>query len=1027
MKLKSIIKKGFTLMELAIVIGVIAVLTATSVGLYFGLSEKEPDKEAVSIQDKVIALWNSHINNGLNYATGLDGKANEFCTGYVKEKGVDVDLNYRVLEFENSVSTILPESGNAKNIQRAYDPSNDNKYAVVIKVESAYPTYFISSTTSVLETSVPFETEDLLLSDLYDNVFIQESGILEKYNITSPFDRFNEIFELDNIVVDGKIVRGIKYIRYNVTNESGNYYSTLYCRENRTLNDDCAGEYHPKYSEIAAGNGTLILNDQFRMVEKRSDEQFYNYDPDRVYSTEKNTHMSELETYDVLDKDGNVIETKKAPISSKKYQYIIDEKDISYVSFLQGGSSDPSLDGSVGEDGNIDLTNPVNPDIFDNPGNSGGTGGGNVSVDDGNLNIEEFPIVLFFTHEVDYTTGSGSFLTDLYNLIRKLFGITQTKFQYLFFNSFKTLNEFINLAGFKDLLKTADQMSYIYITGSLTLDVDLNIPENFAFVIDHRTSTNNTQRKEYISEFVKRHQKNESNVASLDRFYMGDTNKPEYEVSWGTLGNELIVTSEGSLKFHKISSYLFVEGDINAATEGHGYEIAQYGRLMLEKGAAVTFKEHTGARFIGRVEGEGRVVAYKGATISEPFKITDYMGEGNSNAGFVKRDVFPSDFYYLDSIRAQLIINYGAHYIGLIAIHRDIALLKYTFFEEFYIASSNTSQTLFTLNSGAVLLKSCDENGKSKLEFSNGLISYNYTTIDIDTKADNVSGSNLLTASAMNEFSTAYTGIKLSNMDLIFSNKATFDMGSLDSNGKIEVLPGSSIQFTTYSKLKVTNDNKLIIANYYQYDEANQTKAYYDYILGTVDGKFEERQVRLYDIYHANNNPMIIIDKESHASVEVDNEFKAEKAVLKSKTPSKTKDKCSLVYNKYAIEDVDDRWWVTTLEYVAYPTVCDKTVEYTSDITYKYDYANSSIFTWTLEKTIGLDVYKYAYDTKYASQTEQIQVEDTHWEDGAKNGLKTHKVTRIRTHHIYLEYNTFVYVYGGTSDSCQGVTFIEME
>ena len=82
MKLFKKAKKGFTLVELVVVIAVIAILAGVSVGAYFGITESAKDSQAQqegkAIHTNIVLIANDPVNkahvtytkDGLQWATG---------------------------------------------------------------------------------------------------------------------------------------------------------------------------------------------------------------------------------------------------------------------------------------------------------------------------------------------------------------------------------------------------------------------------------------------------------------------------------------------------------------------------------------------------------------------------------------------------------------------------------------------------------------------------------------------------------------------------------------------------------------------------------------------------------------------------------------------------------------------------------------------------------------------------------------------------------------------------------------------
>lgn len=840
MKMKTFIRKGFTLIEIAVTMAVVAILSGVSVGLYFGLSNNQPEQEAVDTRQSVIDLWGGYLNNGLDFSGGLEAKANDFATKYIKNKGLDVLLNYRVMQFDDYVSTIRPESPSGKFIQKAIDPNANNKQAVIFTVETEYPSYFISTPSSVIFESEVFQSMTILTNALIDDVYVKESGLLETYGINTENLDFSDFFELDDIQTQDGIVRGVRYVRYNVAADDGEtYYATLYARENRTLEQECSGLYHPKYVQVAVGTTSIILNDKFRMYETAEDSNYYNYDPNHLYEFESCTYDPSLETYDVLDLDGNVINTNvHAPISSANSQFVVDSKDIFYQSELIPNGSGSTTPGDYkDENGNIIIGTPVNPN-FPNPDDDENNGG---ASSDNNVSVSEYPIALYFTKEVDMeVTG---FLTWLL----KVFGIKETKFQYLYFNNLKTVNEFINYPGFKNLLEDDNQITYLHLVGNLEVDFNLNIPENFIIFLDHVQYGDNTARKEGIKTFTK--ERSNTGVDSLDDKNHGTNNVPAYTVKWGSQTSSLTIKKGSSITLRDFS-YLYQEADLNPTTPNKGYEVASYNLIQNE--GRITFNNNSGGRFLGLVKGNGKIEAKLGSKISEPFKVTDDIQQLNTENKYSKRGIFPYDIYYLDSIRCNLEIYYGAIYMGLFGIQRSNI---FTGRENIELVTKNTSEAIFTLKSEGVFIKNCNDAGKTTLKLVSGLCEYNSAEIAIKHG----------TISSLEPFNTVKTGFKLSNMDFIIESEGILNMSDYEKSGgewhsgRIEILPNSSfINHGTVTTTALENGtqkdkyNKIVIDNYF----ANST-VFNNYINNGGDAT---KLNKLKSIFDNNKDPMFYND-----------------------------------------------------------------------------------------------------------------------------------------------------------------------
>ena len=117
MQLKKAIKKGFTLVELVVVIAVIAILAATSVGVYFGMLEsanRSADQQAVVQMNKILLIEDTlgDVDNILDVHKAFErnGLSTEHYTALAKDHTFYYDTDYnKILYVNNSGSNLVVE------------------------------------------------------------------------------------------------------------------------------------------------------------------------------------------------------------------------------------------------------------------------------------------------------------------------------------------------------------------------------------------------------------------------------------------------------------------------------------------------------------------------------------------------------------------------------------------------------------------------------------------------------------------------------------------------------------------------------------------------------------------------------------------------------------------------------------------------------------------------------------------------------------------------------------------------------
>lgn len=961
MKIKQLFKKAFTMVELVIVIAAVAVLAATSVGIYFGVMNGNATKEAITIQEQVLNLWNSYLNGGLDYLSPLENKTHDFCTSYANKKGIEVKMNYRVLKFEENVNSIIEKYNEDKKdsqIDRAYDPGNDSNELAIIKIETEFPSYFISTRNTVIDVTKPFSTTKELIDSVYSNFFVNESYVKEYYEKEYNADDFSEyFFDLSDIIVNQETketVRGLRYIRYDVYNTKNDYYKTVFGKANRTLNQEAGGTYTPSGNQYDSDEDSIFVVDEYNLIEN-IDGDTYHYDPNHLYDYDENVYNSELEKIVYTDDGQEVI--KEANILPSKYQYLVSKRTINFVPVVEGGNTGPTTPGEGATYPDFDISKPFDPDS-------------NVGTEGSEIDSEQFPITLMFGSKVSPNGNSK-----IINWLKTIFGIYDDAFQFLYFKDFKTLNDFINSEEFSGLVPVSvggDTTKIVFINGKEVI-VKRNMvwPEKFIFTLDSVYVDNMGEREESHKLWYDQYKKslNPRNINEEKRIKTGGPNRSyvypkainnRYESTFGREENSIIIAENTIMEFNPGSS-MYIEGVLHACTSTSGFQVGSYSRV--ENNGVITFKSKSGLRVNGIIDGNGTIIAQNDSTISEPFKVTDWLGKETTNNEFVNKETFFSDFYYLDSIRCKLEINQGSNYRGYTPYYYliDDGAFKYdsTVFCDFDIISNENEANLFSVHENSKIIKSCDQNGKTTLRFEKGLIQYNSVGFDSDWEIYFMLSyleDSRPTVKAFDDFNNGRTGFKLSNINIIVggnTTQATFNMSDYEKidgewrSGKLEVLPSSSIHITKNGSLELQKQNALILNDFYANSEMyNIIKTY------TGNNDVLARFDILNNLYK--NSSSFLFKNEGTISIDdaITSENRKEVKYIEGKyTCPHTKSQCHEQHN------TGGYWDGIIYKLPKVTRDCDK--EIINNKEYTYTYFTSSIFCWSKEKVVGMDKYSF--------------------------------------------------------------------
>ena len=236
MKLFKKAKRGFTLVELVVVIAVIAILAAVSVGAYFGITESanssrlEQEAKAAHTNIQLVAMNqddNSNLTREGLYINDLD----TFETKMESYSGFHYDVvaqepsavNNPTLYFCNETGVSSANIVNQRfNTFKYYNPEVGNKRASVnipsgdITIEEA--TFELGNPEPIIIKSIGFDG----ISETVDNFFV---GDRKTFNVVTEPVGLGYAFEIENsdvVKIEGSEIVAIGAGTSKVTVKSGN-------------------------------------------------------------------------------------------------------------------------------------------------------------------------------------------------------------------------------------------------------------------------------------------------------------------------------------------------------------------------------------------------------------------------------------------------------------------------------------------------------------------------------------------------------------------------------------------------------------------------------------------------------------------------------------------------------------------------------------------------------------------------------------------------------------------------------------
>ena len=246
MKLFRKMKKGFTLVELVVVIAVIVILAAVSVGAFFGVTESakasQQESEAKQLYDAVLIVGNSNSSNHSIDKDGLHIVDIEVFEDAVNEV---TGGNYEVYEEDATAiagDAIVLKTGNTSGLAGAktyksfeyYTPETGNNAGVVDVISGEYT----RTTNNNITVETIYTTADEVNKAIKKASTDVNNPTLIKLGASMVFD--------DNLCIDGKAII-LDLNGYTITAKQVNGVN------------DTEGENHNDLFVLRAINGANVI------------------------------------------------------------------------------------------------------------------------------------------------------------------------------------------------------------------------------------------------------------------------------------------------------------------------------------------------------------------------------------------------------------------------------------------------------------------------------------------------------------------------------------------------------------------------------------------------------------------------------------------------------------------------------------------------------------------------------------------------------------------------------------------------